>query len=64
MEEKKTQVFLSYASEDYEMVKKIRDALTARGLDVWFDKKNLRTGKWKPKIKNAIMNSQSYIPQL
>jgi hypothetical protein len=37
-------LFLSYASEDLEAVKKIRDALAELGWDVWFDKRKLEVG--------------------
>jgi hypothetical protein len=37
-------IFLSYASEDLEAVKKIRDELAQLGWDVWFDKRKLEGG--------------------
>ena len=48
-------VFLSYASEDMELVNAIREGLTARGLDVWQDKTNLRAGQyWEDEIERII----------
>jgi hypothetical protein len=44
-DEKKPQVFLSYASENLDMVRKVYDGLVKRGLNVWFDKENLGPGK-------------------
>ena len=54
----KPQVFLSYASEDLEQVKKIYGGLVARSVNVWFDKVNLGLGLWKPQIEKAIAQSR------
>jgi hypothetical protein len=37
-------VFLSYASEDTPAVQRIADTLRAAGIEVWFDKSELRGG--------------------
>jgi len=37
-------VFLSYASDDADAAARIRDALQAAGVEVWFDKNELRGG--------------------
>jgi len=37
-------VFLSYASEDAEPAERICNALRAAGIEVWFDKSELRGG--------------------
>jgi hypothetical protein len=37
-------VFLSYASQDAEAAQKICEALRAAGIEVWFDKSELRGG--------------------
>lgn len=48
-------VFLSYASEDMNTVNWIRAGLNARGLEVWQDKTNLRSGqRWMDQIKAVI----------
>lgn len=48
-------VFLSYASQDAEAAQKICDALRAAGIEVWFDKSELRGGDvWDRKIRRQI----------
>ncbi|MCP4745665.1 MAG: tetratricopeptide repeat protein, partial [Desulfobacteraceae bacterium] len=54
-------VFLSYASEDLEKVKEIYSGLTDRQLQVWFDKENLKPGKWLPQVMRAIGTSRYFI---
>ncbi len=44
---KRDLTFISYASEDLEKVCKVYDGLKKRGLNLWFDKEDLRTGRWK-----------------
>lgn len=51
-------VFISYSSEDYEVVKRIVERLKNKRIDVWFDEKELKGGdKFPEKIANAIKNS-------
>jgi tetratricopeptide (TPR) repeat protein len=60
--EKKPQVFLSYASENLDMVRKVYEGLVKRNLNVWFDKVNLKLGlPWKPQIEKAIANSRYFV---
>jgi len=48
-------VFLSYASEDSQPVQRIADALRAAGIEVWFDKNELRgADAWDRKIRQQI----------
>ncbi len=47
-------VFISYAHEDLEKVKDVYAGLKKRGLQVWFDKEDLKDGRWKPQIMKAI----------
>ena len=48
-------VFLSYAREDAEVVRRIADALRGFGVEVWFDQNELRGGDtWDAKIRNQI----------
>lgn len=48
-------VFLSYASQDAEAARKLRDALQAAGVEVWFDQSELRGGDaWDAKIRRQI----------
>jgi hypothetical protein len=56
-------VFLSYASEDTEIAQRIADALTAAGIDVWFDKSELRGGDaWDQKIRQQIQDCALFVP--
>ena len=41
-------VFLSYASEDAAAAERIAAALRAAGIEVWFDKSELRGGSANP----------------
>jgi len=56
-------IFLSYASQDVDAVRKIRDALEAVGLDVWFDKRQLEWGDdFGAKIKRNIRSCSFFAP--
>ncbi len=55
------QVFLSYAHDDLEMVKKVYDELVKRKVDVWFDKVDLSPEKWLAKIKKTIPRSRYFL---
>jgi hypothetical protein len=56
-------VFLSYASQDAEAAKRICDALSAAGIEVWFDKSELRGGDaWDRKIREQIHFCRLLIP--
>lgn len=56
-------IFLSYASDDVKRVERIKRALEAAGLDVWFDKGELQTGDdWDQKIRRNINNCSLFIP--
>ena len=55
-------VFLSYASQDQELVDDIRQGLVARGFDVWQDKNNLRAGQaWRPEIEGVIRRVRFFV---
>ena len=48
-------VFLSYSSQDAEPARRVRDALQAAGLEVWFDQSELRGGDaWDKSIRERI----------
>ena len=48
-------IFLSYASQDAEVARRLCDALRAVGLDVWFDQSALRGGDaWDASIRRQI----------
>lgn len=56
-------VFLSYASEDREAVETLKDALEAAGIDVFFDKQDLKAGDdFKLRLKRAIRDCSLFIP--
>jgi tetratricopeptide (TPR) repeat protein len=53
-------VFLSYAHEDLDKVRKVYEGLKERNVNVWFDKENLGPGRWKPQILKAISRSKYF----
>ncbi len=56
-------VFLSYAREDADAVRRIADALRAFGVEVWFDQNELRGGdSWDQKIRTQIRACTLCIP--
>jgi len=55
-------VFLSYASEDREAARRLRDALPAYGLDVWYDESELGGGEaWDQKIRRQIRECDYFL---
>jgi TolB-like protein len=56
-------VFLSYASQDAEAVQRICDALRAAGIEVWFDRNELRGGDaWDASIRKKIKECALFVP--
>ena len=56
-------VFLSYASEDAIVVEKVCAALQAAGIEVWFDKSELRGGEaWDAAIRQQIKTCTLFVP--
>ncbi|HWA28573.1 MAG TPA: TIR domain-containing protein [Lacunisphaera sp.] len=56
-------VFLSYASQDAEVAKRIADALRTCGIEVWFDQSELRGGDaWDQKIRRQIKECALFMP--
>ena len=56
-------VFLSYASQDAEVAQRICEALRVAGIEVWFDKSELRGGDaWDQSIRRQIKNCALFIP--
>ena len=52
MSEPSRAVFLSYASQDTQAARRICNALSAAGVEVWFDQSELRGGDaWDHKIR-------------
>jgi TolB-like protein len=56
-------VFISYASEDREAARVLRDALPAFGLEVWHDESELGGGEaWDQKIRRQIRECDYFMP--
>jgi hypothetical protein len=56
-------VFLSYASEDREAARVLRDALPTFGLEVWYDESELGGGEiWDQKIRKQIRECDYFMP--
>ena len=63
MTEPSRAVFLSYARQDAEAAQRICEALRAAGIEVWFDKSELRGGDvWDQSIRRQIKNCALFIP--
>jgi len=55
-------VFLSYASQDVEAAQHLCDALRAAGVEVWFDRSELRGGDaWDRQIHEWIRNCRLFV---
>ena len=55
-------VFLSYASEDAPAAQRIAEALRAAGVEVWFDREELRGGDaWDRRIREQIHDCRLFI---
>ena len=58
-----TAVFISYASQDAEVARRIRDTLREAGLEVWFDQSELRGGDaWDASIRRQIRECALFVP--
>src|SRR3984957_2468419 len=56
-------VFLSYASEDREAARLIKDALPRFGIEVWYDESDLGGGElWDQKIRRQIRECDYFMP--
>ena len=56
-------VFLSYASQDAEAARRICEALRAAGVEVWFDRSELRGGDaWDSNIRRQIRECALFVP--
>jgi hypothetical protein len=56
-------VFLSYASEDAPAAQRIAEALRSGGIEVWFDREELRGGDaWDQKIRQQIRDCRLFVP--
>lgn len=58
-------VFISYSRSDSAFVESLYEALTKKGLNVWYDKMNLTDGgKFMDEIKRAIQTAKYFLPIL
>jgi len=56
-------VFLSYASQDAPVVRRLRDVLEAAGIEVWFDQRHLEGGDdFDQQIKRNIRACSFFLP--
>lgn len=56
-------VFISYASQDAEAARQLCAALSAAGVEVWFDRSELRGGDaWDQKIRKQIKDCALFMP--
>ena len=56
-------IFLSYASQDSEIARRLADALRVAGLEVWFDQSELRGGDaWDVSIRKRIKDCALFVP--
>jgi hypothetical protein len=56
-------IFVSYASQDREAVRALRDGLAAAGLEVWYDENELGGGDaWDQKIRRQIRECTYFMP--
>jgi len=63
MSESAKAIFVSYASQDAAAAKRICDALGAAGLEVWFDRSELRGGDaWDASIRRQIKECALFMP--
>src|SRR5881394_2837761 len=63
MAERNQAIFLSYAREDTEAVRRIADALRAFGVEIWFDQSELRGGDaWDAKLRREIRECVLFLP--
>jgi tetratricopeptide (TPR) repeat protein len=56
-----SRVFISYASENVAQVRRLYEDLKKRNVKAWFDKEDLKFGKWKPQITKAIAQSNYFL---
>jgi len=53
-DDKKNRVFISYSRKDLASVEKLQEYLSARGIDVWYDRSLLSGDKFRDEIRRQI----------
>ncbi len=62
MSDQSKAVFISYASEDADAAQRIADALKSAGVEVWFDRRELRGGEaWDQTIRQRIRDCRLFV---
>ncbi len=62
MDQRKPHIFISYVSEDSEVVKRLAERLRRNGTQVWLDRDELSPGsRWKNAIREAIREGAFFI---
>jgi class 3 adenylate cyclase len=57
---KGTKVFISHNSKDKPFVRKLDDALRARGIDIWYDERDLIPGQpWQDQLEEIIRDAKA-----
>lgn len=60
-----TDVFISYSRADKELAEQLYDVLTAKGLNVWYDKQDLGAGtEFMKDIRFAVRTTKIFVPLL
>jgi predicted nucleotide-binding protein len=58
----KLRVFISYSQNDAEWARSFADALTKRGVDVWFDKLRIRVGEpIREALESGLRSSDVFV---
>ena len=62
MESELAHVFISYVRENSDVVDRLANEFTARGVTVWLDRNNIEPGaRWQDAIKKAIRSGKFFI---
>ena len=56
-------VFISYSRDDSDFVNRLRDDLSANGVDVWLDKTGLKAGtrNWEQALREAVREAHAMV---
>lgn len=57
-------LFISYARQDQERVRRLVDLLTAAGHEIWFDEALLPGQAWQEELTTAIRNNDAFVYML
>jgi hypothetical protein len=54
-------VFLSYARQDVELARAVKDQLERRGFSVWIDLEGIHSGDWEARVRSALGKSRCVV---